>query len=1064
MRCPGCERDNPRNNIYCESCGTRLVVPCNECGHLNSPSAQFCGACGASLAARPRQEQPGAAEQAPTQGERKQATILFADIVGSTQLVAGLDPEEAIARLRPTLELMSNAAKQFGSSVVHFLGDGIMAVFGAPQAQERHALLACSAALAMQEAAGRDESSLPIRIGLHSGIVVAGALEIDPKSEAARGPVVFLARRMQELAEPGEIFVTADCHRLVRGYFDAQPLGHRSVKGFGEAVEVYRLVGRKRAAASEQFRGAQLAPFRGRGGEFVVLERALASATEGGGRAIGISAGPGVGKSRLCYEFGEWCRGQGIPIIEARALPYSHATPYQPMLELLRSFFQTPDTAALARVRIARVLLALDPVFEADLQLVYEFMGVAKPEDRLLQLDPKSRQVRLRNILRKVIRLVGVKTSVVIFEDLHWLDEASSDLVETLVESVEGTRTLLVLNYRPSYSAPWMALHHFSELKLSDFDSENALALVADLVGHKPELSDISRRIADRSGGNPFFAQELINSLEESGELRGEAGNYELGSAASAEGLPPTVQAAISARIDRIRQEDKDLLHVAAVVGTEFPVTVMQTMAQKPIAEVEQSLERLRDVELIQRQAGAGAEQFMFRHPLIQEVAYATQLKSRRTALHAAAAMALGAFYKDRLDEFAGLLAYHCEAAGQHLQAAQYGAKAARWVGKSDAAQALKHYKKVRALLEREPRSKTTDLYRIYANGQIVNFGWRHGMTADEARPYAEEARQWAIDIDDKMALMMVLVGYGRIIAASGAADEYVRLTREALSLISNDDNKGRAGTLNALLSQAYSFAGLLNEALAANSVALQNAPFIEKRDREQLGFNVEHWIMSLRGRILVLMGRFAEAEEWLVKLLQIPLAARNPILQFIPHFSYVEMAWCRGDAALAKEHAAMVSEIADHSAIPYLQVHALSALGLAQATAGDHAGAVENLRRAINFAREVHAGRENEAALLAHLAGVHLRMGDGERALASANEALRLAEQRTSRVAELHASIISAAALAGKDKSAAEPFFRRADELLQATGARLFEPLLASARASRSARTGQQAANGRVA
>jgi class 3 adenylate cyclase/tetratricopeptide (TPR) repeat protein len=1061
MRCPGCEHDNPSSNIYCERCGTRLLVTCGRCGRSNSPTAQFCGACGAGLEASLQHEQAGEGAQPRTQSERKQATILFADIVSSTQLVAGLDPEEAIARLRPTLELMSNAAKQFGSSVVHFLGDGIMAVFGAPQAHERHAFLACSAALAMQDAISRGEDVLPIRVGLHSGIVVAGALEIGPTSEGARGAAVFLARRMQELAGPGEIFITSDCYRLVRGYCDVQPLGHRLVKGFSEAIEVYRLVGRKRAAASEQFGGASLTPFRGRGGETAVLERGLASATEGNGRAIGISAGPGVGKSRLCYEFGEWCRSQGIPIIESHALPYSHATPYQPVLELLRSFFQTPDTAAIARVRIARVLLALDPAFEADLHLVYEFLGVAHPDERLLPFDPKSRQVRLRNILRRIIRLAGVKTSVILFEDLHWLDEASSDLVETLVESVEGTRILLVLTYRPSYVASWMKQHHFAELKLTDFDSESSLALVTDLVGNKPELTKICRRIADRSGGNPFFAEELINSLEESGELRGEPGNYELGPAASQQSLPPTVQAAIGARIDRIRAEDKDLLQIAAVIGTVFPVTAVQKMAQKSAREIEQSLDRLRDVELIQRQVGTGAEQFMFRHPLIQEVAYATQLKSRRIALHAAAATALAAFYKDRLDEFSGLLAYHCEAAGQHLQAAQYGAKAARWVGKSDAAQALKHYKKVRALLEREPRSKTTDLYRIYANGQIVNFGWRQGMTADEARPFAEEARQWAIEIDDKMALMMVLVGYGRIIAASGAADEYVRLTREALSLISSDDNKGRVATLNALLSQAYSFAGLLNEALAANSEALKNAPYIEKRDKEQLGFNVEHWIMSLRGRILVSLGRFAEAEKWLLKLLQIPPAARNPILQYIPHSSYVEMAWSRGDAPLAMEHALRVSEIADHSAIPYLQVHAFASLGLAQSVAGDNAGAVQSLTSAIDFARDANTGRENEPAVLAHLAGVYFQMGEREKALATASEALQLAQQRTARVAEFHASIISAAALASHDKEAAERVFRRADELLGETGAYIFDPLLAQTRASLFPRVQPRSVNG---
>jgi adenylate cyclase len=269
------------------------------------------------------------------------------------------------------------------------------------------------------------------------------------------------------------------------------------------------------------------------------------------------------------------------------------------------------------------------------------------------------------------------------------------------------------------------------------------------------------------------------------------------------------------------------------------------------------------------------------------------------------------------------------------------------------------------------------------------------------------------------------------------------------LSLISNDNNPGRMATLNATLSQAYWFAGLLNQALIANTDALRRVPYIDKHDQEQLGFTIEHWIMSLRGRIFVTLGRFAEAEEWLIKLLQIPTTERNPVLQYIPHYSYVEMAWCRGDASLATEHASRISEIADHSAIPFLQVQALASRGLARFTVGDNLGAVQNLTRAIDFARGANAGRENEPGLLAHLAGVYFRMGEHEKSLTAATEAVQLAQRRTARVAECHASIISAAALAAQGSTAAEHVLQRADELLQTTGALLFEPLLVHARAS---------------
>jgi class 3 adenylate cyclase/tetratricopeptide (TPR) repeat protein len=1063
MRCSACSTDNPAENRYCGNCGVRLVVSCPKCGYQNSANQHSCGSCGSSLRLEPGPETGKAAPQRSADGERKQATVLFADIVGSTQLIAGLDPEQAMEYLRPAVTTMCETVERFGGTVVRTLGDGIMALFGAPRAQEGHALMACEAALAMQEAFPHGEKALTLRIGLHSGEVVSDAPNVDlTKERGAHGVTIHLASRVQQMAEPGGVCITEVCYQLVRPYCDVRPLGRHLLKGFPEPIEIYALIGLKAAVATQQFRGTNLTTFRGRDYEVAMLRRALRSTENNDTKVLGISAPPGTGKSRLCYEFAEWCRSRRIPVLEARASVYGHATPLQPVLEFLRLFFRISpvDDAAAARHRIRQRLLALDAAFESDLALFSDFLGVPDPNGPPPVLDPKARHSRLLDAVSRIVRQAGVATSVIIVEDLHWLDEASEEFVAMLVNAAAGTRTMVVLNYRPSYTASWMDRAHFHEVVLADLSPREINALVEELTGGHPELREVDERIAERSGGNPFFAEELVRSLVENTVLVGETGNYRLGMKAHEGTLPGTVQAVIGARIDRLSEIEKEILQIGAIIGKEFPKLVLEQVAGIARTEIEAALDHLCNIELLQERLGVDRRLFAFRHPLIQEVAYTMQLKTRRSALHAAVAQAMEVFYRDRLDEFAGLIAHHQEAAGRFLEAAQYETRAAIWVGKTDSAQALKLWQHVSSLLRTQPHSASIDTLRIMANGQIVNFGWREGMTAEEAKPYFQEAMGWARELDNKVAQMLLLAGYGRIIAASGSADEYVDRVKEALLLLPEAKNVGRDAMLNALLSLAYRLAGKLNEALAANTAALEGASRIEKSDQQILGFNVEQilgfnlelWVLSLRGRILVRLGRFAEAEECLSAVLKAEKTVFEPAVQSIPHLSYVDLAWCRGDAELAAKHAARVAEIAERSGIPYVRVCAFACAGLSKLIAGDCASAVENLVDGLAFARRVKAGLEYEPEMLASLVDAHYRAGEWERAIVVGREAIDVARHRSARLPECHASILCAAALfaafgADRRDEAAE-LLHRAEDLIRISGATIYEPLLAKERA----------------
>jgi adenylate cyclase len=370
MRCGACAYENEAGSRFCVACGIALAPVCAHCGSDFPEGARFCARCG-----KPRTPDAHAVEAT---GERKQATVLFADVTGSTARIAGMDAEAAMNFLHPIVMVMARAVHRYDGTVLRTLGDGLKAAFGVPHAREGHAVLACHAALAMRTAVAELPDAPPIRIGLHSGEVVSGKLDSGSAVEQdVTGLTVHLASRIEQEASPGEICLSRDCQTLLRAYCDTEPLGPRALKGIPDPVEIFRLVGLKPAVNSEHFRGASLLPLRGRAAELETLQRALQDTAPGSPRVIGVSGPPGVGKSRLCFEFSEWCRERQIRVLEARAQVHSRATPLVPVLEALRAFFRIePDMdAGLARTRIEQTLTMLALPVAEHLAPLTDFLG-----------------------------------------------------------------------------------------------------------------------------------------------------------------------------------------------------------------------------------------------------------------------------------------------------------------------------------------------------------------------------------------------------------------------------------------------------------------------------------------------------------------------------------------------------------------------------------------------------------------------------------------------------------------------------------------------------------------
>jgi class 3 adenylate cyclase/tetratricopeptide (TPR) repeat protein len=1059
MRCRVCAYDNETASRSCVACGVSFASVCTRCGRDFPETARFCAWCG-----EPRKPDT---READVPSERKQATVLFADIAGSTARIAGMDAEGAMNFLQPIVMVMARAVHRFDGTVLRTLGDGLKAAFGVPRAREGHAVLACHAALAMRAAVAALPDAPMIRIGLHSGEVVSGKLYTGSTIEQdATGLTVHLASRIEHEAPPGEICLSRDCQTLLRAYCDTEPLGPRALKGIPDPVEIFRLIGLKPAVNSEHFRGASLTPLRGRAVELETLQRALLDTAPGSARVIGVSGPPGVGKSRLCFEFGEWCRERQIKVLEARAQVHSRATPLLPVLEALRVFFRIePDTdAELARTRIEQTLTMLAIPVAEHLATLTDFLGCAGTEPTSRAIDPATRRMRLRDSLSRIVKAAWSQTSVIIIEDLHWLDEASQDFLETWIAAVEGTSVLMVLTFRPDWSLPSRPAW-YRELALPELGLGEVGQVICDLIGDGAGLDQVVAHVAERSDGNPFFAEELILSLAQSGVLLGERGRYRLApSGWQNPTLPTTVEAVIGARIDLLPDSEKALLQTAAIIGKEFPFEVVRAVTGLSDTAARPLLRRLRAAELIQPRQTAMGESFAFRHPLIQEVAYAMQLRSTRTSLHAAAAKAIEGQEWGRRDEFAGLLAHHYEAAGNMVAAAMHLQRSARWVGRTNSGRALADWKKIRSMMQDQPRSKENDELRALAGGQLLTFGWREGMPVEEAKTYVDEALGYAREAGNRRHEALLIAGYGRIIAASGSADEYIRLVREALAVLDAESNPEEALLLKGLLGQANMLAGLVSDTLKANSAALDLIDD-ERRGKagivlgltvgQMVGFDVPYWLKCLQIRPLVMLGRFSEADERLARLFQTDPADAEPVHQGIPHFSAIELAWFRNDTLAAMRHANHVARFATQAGNPYWFVVASFCQGLAASTSGDFMEADGFFQQALDASRRGRAGLEFEPRILAFQADNRMRAGDPRRAAEVAAEAIGVARRKADRLAECHASLVAASACltrsGSQDTEEAPGLLNRANALIDETGAKAYEAMMLRVRAQAS-------------
>jgi class 3 adenylate cyclase/tetratricopeptide (TPR) repeat protein len=1080
MDCPSCRAPARARAKFCESCGESLRQPCAECAAPLRAGARFCGECGAAApggepAGAPRPERVPSAytpqhlaakiltRRSALIGERKQVTVLFVDVKGSQNLAESVDPEQWHSIMDRFFVVLAEGVHRFEGTINQFTGDGIMALFGAPLAHEEHAQRACYAALYLQEELRRFGDDLrrsrslnfSVRMGLNSGDVVVGRIGDDLRMDyTAQGHTVGLAARMEQLAEPGRIYLTEHTRKLVAGFFELRDLGLFQIDEMREETPVYELrsIGTLRTRL-DQSRARGFSRFVGRERELARLGAGLDGVAAGRGQVIGVRAEPGVGKSRLFYEFAEICRARGVPVRSAVCAPHGRHVAYLPILELLRAYIGLGETddPELCRRKITGTLMRLDSEFEPSLPMLFEFLGVPDPDLPAPEMAAREYQAQLFAVLRRITQTRSVaEPAVLVIEDLHWIDAGSQQFLEHLASAVPDTRTLLLVNYRPEYDGRWLNQAGVSELELQPLGPAATDELLSNLVGDAAGSQQLLQMIRERAAGNPFFIEEVVRSLVEDGTLAGERGAYRLTASVNAVEVPATVQPVIASRVDRLAEFSKQVLQTAAVIGPRFNRDLLERILNAEPDALTAALDDLIGTGFIHEVSLYPVADYEFSHPLTHDVAYRAQLFDRRAGLHRAVAECVSEQAGDALDHRSALLAHHWEAAGEPVEAARWHDRAARWVALKNPQESLRHWQQVQLLLRSRVDSAELKTLMIEAGIAILNVGWRFGIAEAEAEAIFDEGRSLAAEIGDAGLTARVLMSYGQIRtwASSRDPDRSLELGKQAMQLADRTDDALLQSAARSQLARAFWRVRDYRAALAHTDAGRSRDP----GSNEQVRF---------RGRILAEVGLLDDARRDLETALGMARSHEDVSELTLTHLCYAIYARFTGDFELQLRHAERALELADHTGDLFSRAHALHVLGESHLRHGRFAAAAAALRDSLATSRSRQMNLSSETGTLGLLAEAHLGLGQSELAARTAEEALDT--EGTDAIQAMLSAARVRMSTTDVNSDSTSDLLDDAERFVELSGARSWEPQILVERAALAAARGNAELHGRL-
>jgi len=741
------------------------VTACRTCGTKPLENARFCHGCGSPV------------QDGDTHAEYKQVTVLFADVVHSMDIAATVGPERLREIMADLADCCAAVVRRYGGTVDKFTGDGIMAVFGAPVALEDHAVRACRAALEIQDELARlaagvgdhDGVELALRIGLNSGQVIAGEVGSTSLGYTAIGEQVGMAQRMESAAPPGGVMLSASTARLVDG---AATLGESElvqIKGADQPVLARRLL---RMGDEHRAVGRAESNLVGRRWEMSAAESLLERAIDGHGAVVGVVGSPGIGKSRLVREVAAMATARGVEVFTTVCESHASDIPFRVVARLLRAAFGVrglDDSAARGRVR-SRV----PDADSEDLVLFDDLLGIADPEVELPKIDPDARRRRLTTLVNHA-SLARKSPALYIIEDGHWIDEVSESILAEFLTVIPQTPSLVLVTYRPEYQGALGRVAAAQTIALAPLSDPETAALVSELIGLDPSVGGVITMVTEKAAGNPFFAEEIVRDLAERGVLRGNRSAYELIADVGEVSVPPTLQATIAARIDRLAPAAKRTLSAAAVIGSKFGRDLLETLGLDPV------LDDLVSGELIDQITFTGNPAYVFHHPLIRTVAYESQLKSDRTELHRCLAAAIET--RGTPDSDAALMAEHLEAAGDLHAAYGWHMRAATWATNRDVGAARLSWDRARKIADASPADDPNRAaMRIAPRTMLCGTAWRAHVNVAGDR--FDELRELCAAAGDKASLAIGMAGLVMDHAYQARVREASQLASEAMALI----------------------------------------------------------------------------------------------------------------------------------------------------------------------------------------------------------------------------------------------------------------------------------------
>lgn len=701
MKCTKCQFENPEKAKFCIECGNRLEFTCPQCSNVNPPGSKFCNKCGHNLAkpaipseSSPPSEQPdlpsAPPEPAPlSEGERRQATIVFSDLSGYTSMNERFDPEEVDTIMSRIKKEAVRIVERHEGIVNQFVGDEVLSLFGIPTAHEDDPVRAVRAAMEIHrlvreispEVEDRIDTKLRMHTGISTGLVVTHIRDIREGSYGITGDTVNIGARLTTRAEADEILVDPETHSLIAPYFETDILESVTVKGKTQPLIPYRVNGkstvRTRFEAAEK-RG--FTQFAGRGRELAMLHSSLKKGMTGKGQFVTVVGEAGVGKSRLIYEFRHSLNRTEITVLQGRCQSYGTSIPYFPHINALRRGLnlRDEDTPVELHEKAISNVLTIDPSLEQYLPLYLHLLSIPS---ETFPLPKQLHGQELTNAIQEALAAINILNSkrqpyLVILEDWHWADEASDLALRHIIRVIASHPVMVVVIYRPDYASNWGHWSHHTPIILSALDNRNCENIIKSVWGTKYLPEGIASLIYERTGGNPFFVEEISSALLEEGKVQIKNQKVVLTQSMEQLSLPNTVQSVIRARLDRLNHYNRESLRLASVIGREFSHRILEQISSSK-ERLAKSLDHLKVLELIQQIRVVPEAEYMFKHVITQEVTYGTLLLQKRKELHSLVGLAMEELYQDRIEEQVNVLYRHFSLAEYWQKAVEYGRKAA---------------------------------------------------------------------------------------------------------------------------------------------------------------------------------------------------------------------------------------------------------------------------------------------------------------------------------------------------------------------------------------------------